>query len=206
MKDKLRRCVKCGEEKPISHYPLKKCRTDGIDSSCKECVSLSQRTYRRSTLGVATLIHTNQKRNSKRRGHAAPNYTRDELLEWLLAQPNFERLYDDWIGSGYTKLMKPSVDRLDDYKGYSFDNIQLMTWGENKAKGHEDSKNGINNKRSRAVLQYSVDGEFIKEYYSMSQASREVGILCECICGVCNGRYGYKTAGGFKWVHKEEAQ
>jgi hypothetical protein len=47
---------------------------------------------------------------------------------------NFYELYNNWIDSGYKKSDKPSVDRIDDYKGYSFDNIQLMTWKENNKK------------------------------------------------------------------------
>ena len=43
-------------------------------------------------------------------------------------------------------MLAPSIDRKDDYKPYTFDNIQLTTWQQNKAKGHEDCKNGINNK------------------------------------------------------------
>ena len=66
----------------------------------------------------------------------------DEQL--VKVKPNIHKL------KRYTQKVlgrnKTFVDRLNDYKGYSFDNIQLMTWQENKDKGHRDCLNGINNK------------------------------------------------------------
>ena len=111
-------------------------------------------------------------------------------------------LWNNWIESNYDKMTKPSVDRLDDYKGYSLDNIQLMTWEENKAKGSRDRKNGVNNKKSKAVLQYDLQGNLIKEYYSIMQAERETKISNVSISRVCNGKR--KTAGGFKWKYKQQ--
>jgi len=52
-------------------------------------------------------------------------------------QPNFEELYNNWVKHGYDKWYKPSVDRLNDDKGYSFSNIQLVTWKENSDKQHK---------------------------------------------------------------------
>ena len=111
-------------------------------------------------------------------------------------------LYNEWVTSGYDKYAKPSLDRIDDYKGYSFDNIQLMTWGENDTKGSLDVRNGINNKHSKAVLQYDLNGNFIKEYYSMAQAERETGVSHSNISNVCQHKRYLITSGGYKWEYK----
>lgn len=56
--------------------------------------------------------------------------------------------------------------------------------------------------RGRAVNQYSLDGEFIKQYPSLKQASLETGINSSLICRVCK-KNGH-TAGGFKWAYAGE--
>lgn len=155
----------------------------------------------RSKNGIIKRIYLDQIQSSKRRNHQPPLYTNEELKKWMFDQPNFEDLYNNWVDSGYEKMLKPSVDRLDDYKGYNFDNIQLMTWEENEKKGYEDRKNGINNKQSKAVLQFTKDGEFVKEWYSMRKAERR-GFCSGKISSCCRGKQ--KTHKGFIWKYKGE--
>ena len=94
-------------------------------------------------------------------------------------------------------MLSPSVDRIDDYRSYIFDNIQLMTWRKNLDKSYTDRKNGVNNKLSKTVLQFTLSGKFIKEYYSQSQATRNTGVNRGNLNSCCNGNV--KTAGGFIW-------
>ena len=59
------------------------------------------------------------------------------------------------------------------------------------------------NSFSKAVLQYSIDGRFLKEWPSATDAS--LGLGKKIIAGigmVCKGKR--KTAGGFIWKYKEE--
>lgn len=51
--------------------------------------------------------------------------------------------------------------------------------------------------RSKAVFQYTLDGEFISAYPSQREAGRVTGINSDTIGSVCRGTG--KTAGGFKW-------
>lgn len=62
---------------------------------------------------------------------------------------------------------------------------------------------GTHNERMRktqgkAILQFTKDGEFVKEWESMRCAKRELGIIN--ITQALKGRY--KTAGGFVWKYK----
>ena len=56
-------------------------------------------------------------------------------------------------------------------------------------------------KKSKPVIQYSLDGEFIKEWIGAAQVMKELGIDKSSIGRVCQGKK--KTAGGFKWSYKE---
>lgn len=169
--------------------------------------------YRQSKRGVVNDIYNNQKSNSKSRGDIPPSYDFKELLDYTLKNDLFHVLYEQYKSSGFKKDLKPSYDRPDDYKGYSFDNIQLMTWEENNAKGRSDIKEGKNNKRNKTVLQLDLNGDLIKEWYSTAQVERELNINHRHISEVCNkklrkgqsGKYFVaKTAGGFKWAYKED--
>ena len=154
----------------------------------------------RTKAGLVHKIYGQQRSRSKTANRIMPTYTLQELKQWFREQPNANQLYDAWKASGYDKWLKPSVDRKDDDKGYSMDNIQLMTWRENLDKSHSDRKSGRNNKANKAVVQMDMDGEFIAEYHSQSEAGRVVGLLQGSIRQCCIGKS--KSAGGFKWKHR----
>lgn len=50
----------------------------------------------------------------------------------------------------------------------------------------------------KPVMQFTKDGDFIKEYESVMEASRQTNIRNGHISRCCNG--GSKTAGGYKWT------
>jgi len=56
----------------------------------------------------------------------------------------------------------------------------------------------------RQVVQLSLDNEYINTYNSIKEASEILGIDSKSISSVCKGKKGYKTAGGFKWIYKED--
>ena len=55
-------------------------------------------------------------------------------------------------------------------------------------------------KNSIPILQFSKDGTFIKEWTSLSEAGRKLGIAQQSICQCCKGRH--KSVGGFVWRYK----
>ena len=56
------------------------------------------------------------------------------------------------------------------------------------AKGIRRSMEQIR-KRSTSVLQFSIDGEFIQRYESVTEASNAVGVSAKAIRNCCNGGY-----------------
>ncbi len=154
--------------------------------------------YKHTKYGLIAVIYGCQRTHSKYRNDPMPDYSLLELRDWIFSQPTFNKLYENWMLSGYEKMTKPSCDRLDDYQPYTLNNLQLITWAENKRKGELDRKNGINNKQNKAVIQMSLDGEFIAEYYSGRQAQRKTGISQSNIGKCCRG--SYKSANGYYWI------
>ena len=70
-------------------------------------------------------------------------------------------------------------------------------------------ENGLLQKRypnsaRKAVLQFTIDGVFIKEWATASDASRGLGMdIIGGIGLVCKGKK--KTAGGFVWKYKDNS-
>lgn len=132
-----------------------------------------------------------------------PTYTRDEFGLWLFSQENFNSIFEDWVKSGYKKEMSHSVDRIDDYKPYAFDNIRLVTWIENKSKGWSDRRNGINNKVSKAVTQIDLSGNIVNKFYSTADAGRKTNLSQWKISSACISR---DIVGGYLWRFTKEVK
>jgi len=129
-----------------------------------------------------------------------PTYTKKEFLSWCLNNDTFLELHKNWEESNYLLGLVPSIDRLNDTLGYSFDNIQVVTWDENNKLGHIRERNGETTRRCKSVLQYDLDNNFIKEYYSLKTAEIATGVRNGNISHCCKGNY--KSSGGFIWKFK----
>ena len=197
----MKKCAKCKEVKPLEEFHNNKKMKQGKTSYCKNCNNKSIKKYRRTLIGNAKAIYTHQKQSSKIRGYHPPDYAKQDFVDFLLSNKKYINLHSEWVESGYENSLIPSVDRIDDYKGYSLDNIQVMTWKENKIKSDEDRKNGINNKTNKAVVKMDLNEVELEVYHSLRYAERETSIHRSCIWKVCNGKQ--KTAGGFKWKYAD---
>ena len=182
----------------------KKSNKDGMTTECKECSKKRELKYSRTKKGLITIIYSNQRKNSKHRKHIAPAYTRNELMDWVLSKEEFHHIFHLWRVSGYDKLLKPSIDRLNDYEPYNFSNIRVITWVENNKKSHTDVRNGTNKKPLKAVVQFSKKMEYIGEYISAAQAGRCIGKRAGDISSNCNGKL--KSAYGFIWKFKKDVE
>lgn len=194
----MKTCKDCKIEKEDADYY-------GVQNECKECTKKrvkenSKRVgtkYDFSEKGVFRVIYKTQKRNQKLRGHGDMPYSKVELIEWC-KKNNFDQLFSAWRDSGNLISLKPSVDRLDDFKGYSFDNIRLGTWKENKKHQSEDRMNGVgtNGVYCKKVTKFDSERNVICEYVSYWSAVRDCGYAIEYQL-----KKGIKCRNGFYWSY-----
>lgn len=198
----MKKCKNCGEEKSLDLFYVDRSRVNAQPRHiCKECDNKENALYRKSIEGIITQTYSHQKECSINRGHLPPTYTRAELKDWLLAQPHFIPLYNAWVESVYVKNLKPSVDRINDSIGYTFENIQLVTFGENTKKQYDKILTGEKVNFHRKVNQYTLDGKFIQTFNSAREAKRILDKKGIAVTGCCLGTH--PTAGGFYWRYFE---
>jgi len=189
-------CTKCGEPKPINRFNRHPETKDGKCSWCNDCKNIAIQEYQKTKDGLISTIYSTQRATSRKRGDPMPTYTLGELREWMFSQRVFHELYDNWKESGYNTRLRPSCDRLDDYKPYTLDNLRVVTWRENNQRYMSDSLNGINTKQCISIIQF-IGNVDIAKYYSINSAARKTEIHHSNISACCNGRR--KFAGGSQW-------
>ena len=77
-------------------------------------------------------------------------------------------------------------------------------WGKIYGKisgGSEAAKEAVKEKCSIPILQFTKDGAYIKEWPSLSEAYRQLGIHPSNICHCLKGKR--KSAGGYIWKYKK---
>ena len=206
----MKKCIICKVEKPLSEYTPRKDRPCGYDGRCKECNRKRGEKIRHSKNGLISTIIRDQRKASKHRGHTPPTYTLDELKNWVFSQPNFETLFNEWVASGFNRFKTPSIDRIDEKKGYNFDNIRLTTWRDNLDKQSLKHRAGINTKKAKehkavkATHLHSGETLFFCSMSSAERYFRAKGLPAYqgSISAVCRGRC--KKHLGYKWQFADD--
>ena len=166
-------CSKCKNWLPLKEFGIDNRQWDKLKKYCKKC----RLDYRRTKEGLIARIFNDQHK-TKYQIH----YTLEELREWAMSQEIFHILYDKWVKSNYQKDLTPSFDRINAWKDYSLDNLQIITWKENYEKGRKETaekqKIMFRNRKdmSKKVIQYDKQGNFINIFPSIHEAGRQTGV------------------------------
>lgn len=104
---------------------------------------------------------------------------------------------------------KPYVDHINTVRDDNRpENLRWVTHSENmnnKATRKHSLDKMINNEYiSKPVYQYSLDGNFIKEWPSIAEIERQLGFSPANISACCQLKYGAKSRYGFQWKYASD--
>ena len=146
----------------------------------------------------------------------------DEILNerekyWINYFDSYNNGYNATLGGQDNFVMSSKVEQVLNlwYNNYTVNKIvektklnveTVRSYLNKNGISHEDirarANKAIGKSRSKSILQYDLEGNFIREWSSSMEVERELSISHNNIGSVCNGKR--KSAGGFIWKHKGE--
>ena len=128
------------------------------------------------------------------RGEVLPcgRFSRDDLKKFGLyyKRPAMELIF-----------LTPTVHQQFHKKGVQLSEAHKRALSEahNGVPLSEEHKQAISEALSKKIMQFTKSGEFVREWPSAYEASRQLGIAQPSICRCCNGKL--KSAGGYVWEY-----
>ena len=161
------------------------------------------------------IADTTQTWECHHRGEVLPcgRFSRDDLKKFglyykrpaaeliFLTKAEHTRLHFKGVPKPYLK----GVPKSEAHKKALSDSLKGHSVSEEHKKAISDALKGVplseehRAKLSKKILQFTKSGEFIREWPSAMEASRQLGIAQSSICSCCNGKL--KSAGGYVWKY-----
>lgn len=180
MKTKI--CIKCGLTKSVSEFLFRK-DNNKYRNECKKCKSLQDKIYRKKHPYKTILGQIKTRCENK---HYPEFYLYGGRgIKCLITIDEIRQLMKR---DGYWGMKRPSIDRKDNNDNYTFENCQFIELSENCSKDKE-----------KHILQYDLDGNFIREWISIKKTENILQIHNISAC--CRGLR--RKAGGFVWRYKQ---
>ena len=124
----MKTCTRCGQTKPLSEFGKHGITKDGLNDWCKECNAERGRLWRKTPLGIFTMIKA---RNAYYDDHPF-NISKEDFIEWYVGAPKICVYCDapEGISVPFYKKYGAQADRLsidciDNSTGYVKGNLAL---------------------------------------------------------------------------------
>ena len=108
--------------------------------------------------------------------------SKEEFKEFAFLNEKLKKLHNDWIDYNFDIKKSPSIDRIDNSKGYIIGNMQFITHSENVSKGNIETKTGKSHfpTRQRKVKLEKDSEEYLFE--NGKQACDFLGYKRSAVC------------------------
>ena len=180
-------CSKCNKTKSFINFTKNLQYKDGYNCWCKYCCNQ----YNKIRLSLSPwkrfLKLIKQRCNDS--NHRSYKYYGGKGIKYSITYEDLEFL---WFRDKAYLMDKPSIDRKNSNKDYTLDNCQFL----------EHKKNSVKRDMSqmvRSIKQYDLNKNFIKEYDTITIASKELKIDNSTIVKCAKNKRN--TAGGYIWEY-----
>ena len=180
-------CTKCKIEKPLSEFYKAKSHKDNLRSDCKECHNKIQKIYRLNVRKHKPWKFIFRDIKTRCTNHNCKDFKTygNRGIKCLITE---EELKELWYRDKAYLMNKPSIDRIDNDGNYEYSNCRYIEMNENS-----------NKDKRKPVLQYDLNGNFIREWESIHKATKQLNLNNGKISLCCNNKRN--QTGGFKWVY-----
>ena len=148
-------CGHCKVDKPLTDYTKNNAAGDGLQSKCRPC-DVAYQAKRRVENPQKRRDYEKQYLNNKRQDfdfrlnmllNASKQRARNKNREHTITVEDIKAIYPtdgccpifgmklEFNTAGFRET-SPSIDRIDSTKGYTPDNIQIISWKANRIKGY----------------------------------------------------------------------
>jgi hypothetical protein len=184
----MKTCSKCHKEKDLNEFYHSKRGLFGFRSICKKCDQTHHSNYIKNHKWKKILQDIKQRCNNPNN----PSY-KDYGEKGIKCFINEKEIHKLMIRDNYWNLNDPTIDRIDNNGNYAFENCQFLERVENSVKD-----------KKKPILQFDIQGNFIKEWESLSLAGKITNINFKNIS--LTALHKRNSAGGFAWKYKENVK
>ena len=148
-------CSHCKEDKSFSEYTKNRSAKDGLQYRCRTC-DLVYQTKRRADKYDESLEYSRNYQRNRRQNYdyrlqmlinSSKQRAKNKNREHSITVEDIKAIYPadgccpifgmklEFNQAGFRES-SPSIDRIDSTKGYTRDNIQIISWKANRVKGY----------------------------------------------------------------------
>ena len=148
-------CNRCKDAKPLSAFTKDRSSKDGLQSKCRVC-DVQYQAKRRNENPEQSLEYSRTYQKNRRKDYnyrlqmlinASKQRAKNKDREHNISVEDIKKIFPEdgccpifgmklEFNSAGFRENSPSIDRIDSTKGYTPDNIQIISWKANRIKGY----------------------------------------------------------------------